>query len=67
VLQLIIPERFESVLYWPLPMFHKVFHPLYSGPSPQAAFCSLVTDAILLAVPIFVLALIRMGHHAQKS
>jgi len=47
------PGRFDIVLYWPLPFFHLFFQPLASGPSPLAAFCSLVTDAVILAGLIF--------------
>jgi len=53
VLQRVCPERLETALYWPLPFFHLFFHPLASGPSPLAAFCSLVTDAVILAGLIF--------------
>ena len=47
------PERFEVVLYWSLPMFHLFFHPWASGPNPQAAFCSLAVDSLILAGAIF--------------
>ena len=55
LLQSVCPERYEIALYWPLPVFHLIFHPLASGPSPLAAFCSLVTDAVILAGVFFVL------------
>lgn len=59
VLQRLCPERFEMVLYWPLPLFHLFFHPLASGPSPLAGFCSLVTDAFIVAGLIFLFLIWR--------
>lgn len=51
--QRICPERLEIFLFWSLPFFHILFRPLASGPNPLAAFCSLVTDVVLLAGLLF--------------
>jgi membrane protein implicated in regulation of membrane protease activity len=50
----LIPERFEAVLYWSLPAFHKVFAPWAAGPNPKAAICALALDLIVLAAIAFV-------------
>jgi len=52
-LDLLTPERFEPVVYWSLPLFHKVFIPWESGPNPTAVIFALLVDAILIALLIF--------------
>lgn len=47
------PESFEPVIYWALPLFHRFFHPLASGPSPQACLCSLVLNSVLVTGGVF--------------
>src|SRR5512140_1769393 len=49
----VCPVSREPVLYWSLPLFHKIFPPLASGPSPQACLCSLVLNSVLLTGGIF--------------
>ena len=47
------PESLESAVYWSLPLFHRAFHPLASGPSPQACFSALALNPCSLEPPFF--------------
>ena len=49
----VCPVSLEAVIYWSLPLFHTFFHPLESGPSPQAALCSLILNSVLVTVGVF--------------
>jgi hypothetical protein len=59
------PASFEPVIYWSLPLFHKFFHPLASGPSPQACLASLVLNSVLVTGGIFWF-LSRQANAQQK-
>jgi hypothetical protein len=47
------PESWEPVVYWALPLFHKIWHPWESGPNPIACFWSLVLNAVIISVAVF--------------
>ena len=49
------PERLEPVVYWSLPLFHRIWHPLASGPNPVACFAGLVLNAIIISAAVFVI------------
>jgi hypothetical protein len=51
----VCPENLEPLMYWSLPLFHVFFHPLASGPSPQACACALLLNVILVSGVIFML------------
>ncbi|MGC9944742.1 MAG: hypothetical protein ABSE48_23210 [Verrucomicrobiota bacterium] len=48
------PEDWEPVVYWASPIFHKIWHPLTSGPNPIAGFWCLVLNGIIISVAIFM-------------
>lgn len=54
LLWLVCPERWENVLFWSLPVFHRAFPPWTAGPNPYAALCSLALDAVIVASVAFV-------------
>ena len=56
-------ERFEPVLYWTLPFFHKIFRPLTAGPNPKAMICALLTDTALITALAFLL----LGFKKQRQ
>jgi hypothetical protein len=47
------------VVYWALPFFHLIFHPLLSGPSPQACLCCLALNFIIIVAVVFTLLSLR--------
>ena len=48
------PESWEPVVYWSLPLFHRIWHPFASGPNPVACFAGLVLDAIIISAAVIV-------------
>lgn len=56
-LESICHERFEFLLFWPLPFFHLFLPPLDSGPNPWAGVFSLVVDAVILAALLFLISI----------
>jgi hypothetical protein len=55
----VFPVGSEPVVYWSLPFFHLIFHPLTSGPSPQAGLCAWVLNAVLVTAVVFLLLSLR--------
>jgi hypothetical protein len=53
------PESWEPVVYWALPLFHKIWHPLLSGPNPIACIWCLVLNAIIISIVVFVILGLR--------
>jgi hypothetical protein len=53
------PESWVPVVYWALPFFHKIWHPLLSGPSPIAGFWCLVLNGIIISAAVFVILGLR--------
>ena len=49
------PESCDPVVYWPLPLFHLIWHPFASVPNPIACFAGLVLNAIILSSAVFVI------------
>jgi hypothetical protein len=49
------PESLEPVVYWSLPLFHRIWHPFASGPNPVACFASLVLNAVIISTMVFVI------------
>ena len=47
------PESWDPVVYWSVPLFHKIFPPWTAGPNPKAAGCALIADAIILTCLLF--------------
>ena len=61
------PENFEPALAWSLPLFHKLFPPLESGPNPVAYLYALATDVIILATITFILLSIKRKENKQLA
>jgi hypothetical protein len=53
VLAMFWPESFEPVVYWSLPLFHRIWHAWDSGPNPAACFASLVLNAVIISAAVF--------------
>ena len=49
------PESLEPVVYWSLPLFHRIWHPLASGPNPVAGLAGLVLNAVIISAMVFVM------------
>jgi hypothetical protein len=47
------PESFEPILFWALPLFHKIWPPLLSGPNPIAAFWCLILNTVIISAVVF--------------
>jgi len=61
------PEPWEPVVYWSMPVFHKIFPPWTAGPNPKAVGCALIADAIILTGLLFWLLRSKGERNAQKS
>ena len=61
------PEPCEPVLYWSMPLFHKIFPPWTAGPNPKAAGGALIANAIILTGLFFWLLRSKEKRNAQKS
>jgi hypothetical protein len=61
------PESWQPVLYWSMPVFHKIFPPWTAGPNPKAAGCALIIDAIILTGLFFWLLLSTGKRNEKKS
>jgi hypothetical protein len=53
------PESFEPVVYWSLPIFHRIWHPFASGPNPVACFAGLILNAVVISVAVFLILSLR--------
>ncbi|HEV2693096.1 MAG TPA: hypothetical protein VG347_09405 [Verrucomicrobiae bacterium] len=53
------PESCEPIVYWALPFFHKIWHPLSSGPSPIACFSCLMLNATIISAAVFMVLGLR--------
>ena len=53
------PESFEPVVYWSLPLFHRIWHPLASGPNPIAGLAGLILNALLISGAAFLILSLR--------
>lgn len=61
------PENLEPVLLWSLPLFHKFFPPLLSGPNPIACLCASAIDVIIMATITFMLLSIKRKENKQPT
>jgi hypothetical protein len=61
------PEYLEPALVWSLPLFHKFFLPLESGPNPIAYLCASAIDVIILATITFILISIKQKENKESS
>ena len=48
------PGNLEPALFWSMPLFHKFFPPLSSGPNPVAGLLASATNVFILASITFV-------------
>ncbi len=53
------PDNLEPVLLWSLPLFHKFFPPLSSGPNPVACLYASAIDVIILATITLTLLFLK--------
>jgi hypothetical protein len=60
------PENWEPVVYWALPFFHKIWHPLLPGPNPIACFWCLVLNAVLISATVFWMLVFENEHEILR-